>query len=243
MLRAWEFAVCMLLFICENTGAQILPEVPSRDVEGRIQLALDYDVRPKLVVTALGEVRPGDVSQFAEELFVTGASYSPCRFASFEIRYVYVHANFHITGLDSENRLSLQARFNAPEFHGFALSDGVQPELRWLLGPTIVDGKFILSGLREEIFAEKYRNLIALEHPVRIADIKSVWFIRWARSYDTLSHGWTQTSYHVGFDMSIGGRVSAEYYYVYRQDAAFAPYVTQAVGVSFIFAFQRERRE
>jgi hypothetical protein len=125
MFRAWESAVCMLLFICENVGAQILPEVPSRDVQGRIQLALDYDIRPKLVLTALGEVRPGkDVSQSAEELFVTGASYSPFRFASFGTGYVYIHANFHITGLDSESRVYLQARFNTPAFHGFAFLMG-----------------------------------------------------------------------------------------------------------------------
>jgi hypothetical protein len=244
VFRAWKSVVCVLLFISENAGAQILPEVPSRDVQGRIQLALDYDVRPKLLLTALGEVRPGnDVSQMAEELFVTGTSYSPCRFASFGTGYVYVHANFHITGLNSENRVYLQARFNTPAFLGFVISDGIQPELRWLLGPNIVDGKVILPGLSQEIFAQKYRNFVGLEHPVRIADTKSVWFIRWARSYDSLSRGWTQTSYHAGFDMPIGGRVSAKYYYVYRRDAAFAPYVTQAVGISFIFAFQRERRE
>jgi hypothetical protein len=242
MFRAWECALCMLLFIYENAGAQILPEVPSRDVQARIQLALDYDVKPKLVLTARGELRPGDDrSQFAEELFVTGANYSPCRFASFGTVYVYVHANFHLTGLDSENRVYLQARFNTPEFHGFFLSDGIQPELRWLLGPNIADGKVILSSLDQEMFAQRYGNLFGLEHPVRIADTKCVWFIRWARFYDTLSHGWTETSYHAGLDMPIGRRVSAEYYYVYRRDAAFAPYVTQAVGINFTFSFQRER--
>jgi hypothetical protein len=232
----------MLLFISGDAAAQNLPSVPQRDFQQWTQIAVNYDLAPKFTSSSFAESRAGNnVSQFAEELLSTSITYSPWRFASFGGGYIYFHENSYLTSSDYENRFYAEATIKTPKFHGFVISDRVRSELRWIQAANKLDSKFIVPGPGQGLFAQRYRNRVSLEHPIRVLQAKVNGFLRWERFYDTLSHGWTRTRYYAGFDMPINGRVSTETYYLYQRDRAFAPYVRQTVGITFFFSFHKDR--
>src|SRR5262245_54833895 len=98
---------------------------PAKDFQQWTNVAASWQVKPKLAIAAFGEVHFGNnVSQFDQELVSTAVTYSP-------VRYLYLHANPKLSGLNHENRIYGEITFNAPAFHHLLASDRVRPELRW----------------------------------------------------------------------------------------------------------------
>jgi hypothetical protein len=232
----------ILLFLLGDAAAQNLPSVPARDFQQWTQIGVNYDLAPKFTITSFAESRAGNnVSQFAEELLSAAITYSPGRFASFGGGYIYFHENPYLTSSDYENRLYTEATFKTPKSHGFVISDRVRSELRWIQVADKLDNEFIVPGPGQGIFAQRYRNRVSVEHPIRVLQTKGVGFVRWERFFDTLSHGWTRTRYYAGFDMPINHQLTTETYYLYQRDTAFAPHVRQTVGITFTFDFHKQR--
>jgi hypothetical protein len=202
----------------------IAQQVPADDLQQWTQVTVVDQIKPKFAISGFGETRLGNnASQFDEELFSAGGTYSPTRWFSIGTGYLYIHANPNLSGINYENRFYTETIFRAPAFHGFLLSDKVRPEVRWLQTPT------------KAKFTQRYRDRITLDRPLRIHQTTYVPFLRYEKFYDMLVEDWSRNRYYAGFDRPLFKRATLEVYYMHQDDHYFRPYHKNNIGLNLIW--------
>src|SRR5262245_63605842 len=95
-------SVFALVLVANRATAQTLP---ARDFQHWTNVAVNWQVKPKLTINTFGEVHLGnDVSQFDQEMVSAGMTYSLSKWVSFGTGYLYLHANPKLSGINYENR-------------------------------------------------------------------------------------------------------------------------------------------
>lgn len=217
-----RICTCALVALLAPSGA-IAQTVPSSDVQQWTEFAVNTQLTSKLTTTAFGEARIGaDVTALDEELASAGLTYLPRPWMSVGTGYLYLHANAALSGLDHENRIYGEATFKAPALRGFALSDRVRPELRWLQLP---------SGA---VSTPRYRNRVVVERPLAIAYTRMSPFAMWEMFYDGLAHAWSRTRSYAGVTVPVAVGTTMQVYWMHQSDAYAPPYRKNAVGVSML---------
>jgi Protein of unknown function (DUF2490). len=226
MIQRSRLIVCMfaLVFVGRRVTAQV---PPAEDFQEWTQIAANWQVKPKLIITTFGEVHIGNhISEFDQEVVSAGITYSPKKWVSVGTWYLYLHANPKLSGINYENRIYGDVTFIAPAFHKFLLSDRVQPELRWVKTPI------------EETFTQRYRNRVSLARPIK----KYSPFVMWEKFYSANVKAWSRTKYYAGLTMPISERASTQFYFMRHNDQFSRPFHKSAVGASVMFDFPRARR-
>ena len=225
MIQRSRFIICMvaLIFVGRRATAQTLP---AKDFQQWTNVAVAWQVKPKLTITTFGEVHLGnDVSQFDQEIVSAGVTYSPRHWVSVGTGYLYLHASAALSGLNHENRIYGEITFNAPAFHKFLLSDRVRPELRWEQTPA--------GGT----FTQRYRNRVSVERPINIREREYSPFVMWEKFYNSNVKAWSRTRYYAGATVPLHGRASLQVYYMRQNDQFSRPFHKNAVGASILFKF------
>ena len=212
-----------LVCVASRATAQILP---AKDFQQWTNVAVNWQVKPKLSVNTFGEVHVGNnVSQRDQEIVSAGITYSPSKWVSFGTAYLYLHANPKLSGINYENRLYGEITFSAPAFHKFQLSDRVRPELRREHAPA------------GATFTQRYRNRVTLERSFNIREKEYVPFVMWEKFYNANVEAWSRTRYYAGVTVPIHGRKSIQFYYMRQNDQFARPFHKSAIGVSILFNF------
>jgi hypothetical protein len=220
-----RFIICMLAVVLVGGRAQAQTP-PAEDFQQWTNVAATWRVKPRLTMTAFGEIHFGnDVSQFDQELVSAGVTYSPRRWLSIGTGYLYLHANADLSGLNYENRIYGEVTCNAPAFHHFLLSDRVRPELRWEQLPV------------GATFTQRYRNRVILERPIK----KYSPFVMWERFYNENVSAWSRTRYYAGFTMPVNERASTQFYFMRQNDEFSRPFHKNVIGASVMFNFGNAR--
>ena len=147
MIQRSRLIFCLFALIL--VGTRVTSQVPlAEDFQQWTNVVATWRLRPKLMITAFGEVHIGnDISQFDQEVVSARVSYSPKKWVYVATGYLYVHANPKLSGINYENRIYGDVTFIAPAFHELLLPDRVQPELRWV------------QTVNEAMFTQRYRKL------------------------------------------------------------------------------------
>src|SRR5262245_40203500 len=225
MIRRSQFIICMLAltFVGSRVRAQTLP---AKDFQQWTNVAVSWQVKPKLAITTFGEVHFGnDVSQFDQELVSAGVTYSPKHWVSLGASYLYLHANPKLSGLNYENRIYGEITFNAPAFHHLLVSDRVWPELRWEQLPD------------RATYTQRYRNRVTLERPIKIREKEYSPFVMWEKFYNANVEAWSRTRYYAGVTLQVGKKESVQFYFMRQNDEFSRPFHTNLIGVSLMFHF------
>jgi Protein of unknown function (DUF2490) len=225
MIGLSQFIICTLalIFVGSRATAQT---PPAKDFQQWTNLAISWQVKPKLAITAFSEVHIGnDVSQFDQELVSAGVTYSPRRWVSFGASYLYLHANPKLSGLNYQNRIYGEITFNAPAFHRLLVSDRVRPELRWEQLP---------SGAT---FTQRYRNRVTLERPIKIREKEYSPFVMWEQFYNANVEAWRRTRYYTGVTVQVAEKESVQFYFMRQNDQDSRPFHKNVIGVSLMFHF------
>jgi len=213
------FCMFALILVGRRATAQV---PPAEDFQQWTNVAASWQVEPKLMITAFGEVHIGDdVSQFDQEIVSAGVTCSPKKWVSVGTGYLYLHANQKLSGINYENRVYGEVTFNAPAFHKFLLADRVRPEVRWLQTPV------------GATFTQRYRNRVILDRPIK----KYSPFVMWEKFYNANVQSWSRTRYYAGLTMPIGERASTQFYFMRQNDEFSRPFHKSAVGASVMFNF------
>src|SRR5215468_6331291 len=207
-----------LVLVASRTTAQTLPAM---DFQQWTNVAVNWQVKPKLTINTFGEVHIGNnVSQWDQEIVSAGITYSPSKRVSFGTAYLYLHANPKLSGINYENRLYGEITFSTPAFHRFQLSDLVRPELRWEHAPA------------GATFTQRYRNRVTLERYFNIREKELVPFVMWEKFYNANVEAWSRTRYYAGVTVPLPGRKSTQFYYMRQNDQFARPFNKSAIGVS-----------
>jgi len=221
MLESSRVLMCAvaLMLVTVRAAAQT---PPAKDFQQWTQIAANWHVKPKLTITAFGEIHIGnDLSQFDQEIVSAEVTYSPSKWVALGIGYLYLHANPKLSGISYENRLYGEVTFNAPAFHHLLLSDRVRPELRWEHAPA--------GGT----FTQRYRNRVKLERPIK----RYSPFVMWEKFYNANVEAWSRTRYYGGVTMRMNERTSIQSYFMRQNDQFSRPFHKSAVGVSIMLYF------
>ena len=225
MIRRSRFIICMIVLIV--VGRRVKAQAPpAEDFQQWTNIAATWRVKPKLMITAFGEVRIGnDVSQFEQEIVSVGVTYSPKKWVAVGTGYLYLHANPKLSGINYENQIYGEITFNAPAFHKFLLSDRVRPELRGVQTPM------------GATFTQRYRNRVILERPIK----KYSQFVMWEKFYNANVKAWSRTRYYAGVIMPLDELASIQLYYMRQNDEFSRPFHKTAIGASLMFNFRSAR--
>ena len=82
MVQRTRFIICMfaLILVQRRVTAQT---PPAEDFQQWTNVAVSWQIKPKLTMTAFGEAHIGnDVSQFDQEIVSAGVTYSPSKWVS-----------------------------------------------------------------------------------------------------------------------------------------------------------------
>ena len=230
MIQRLQCIICLLALIF-GVSRTVAQTPPSEDFQQWTSVAASWQVKPKLTVTAFGEVHIGNnVSQFDQELVSAGVTYSPTRWVSVGASYLYLHANPKLSGLNHENRLYSEITFNAPAFHRFLISDRVRPELRWEQLPG------------RATYTQRYRNRISLERPINIREKEYSPFVMWEKFYNANVEAWSRTRYYAGVAMHVSENESLQFYFMRQNDRYSRPFHKNVIGVSFLYHFGARAR-
>ena len=222
MLQFLRLLMCLLALLLV-AGPAMAQSPPAKDFQQWTNVAATWQVKPKLAITAFGELHSGNnVSQFDQEIVSAGVTYSPSRWVSLGTGYLFLHASAKLSGLNHENRIYTELTFNAPVFHHFLISDRIRPELRWEHAP---------GGAT---FTQRYRNLVSIERPIK----KYSPFVMWEKFYYASVHAWSRTRYYSGITVAVAENESIQFYFMRQNDEASRPFHKNAVGVSLTFHFR-----
>ena len=114
MLEGSRLLMCSVavMLVANSTTSQT---PPAKDFQQWTQIAADWQVKPRLTMTAFGEIHLGnDVAQFDQEIVSAGITYSLSKWVALGTGYLYLHANPKLSGISYENRIYGEVTVNAP---------------------------------------------------------------------------------------------------------------------------------